>query len=206
MKKVILIGGAPGTGKSTLAKNIAKHLDLPWISTDQIRGIIRDYASRERYPDLLLPEGFDTAEKFLNNFSAQEIAEMEYRQSYDVWPAIKYLIEENSSWEKGVIIEGVNIIPELIAENTIEHSNVQAIFIIDEDYDRLRDVVYGRGIWDRADSYTDDLKPKEIEWVTLYTGLIKASAEKYGYPILKVEKNENDFTKALLILKDKLEI
>jgi 2-phosphoglycerate kinase len=39
MKNIILIGGAEGTGKSTLAKQLADHFQVPWISTDQIRTI-----------------------------------------------------------------------------------------------------------------------------------------------------------------------
>jgi 2-phosphoglycerate kinase len=41
MKDIILIGGAEGMGKSTLAKQLAAHFQVPWISTDQIRTILR---------------------------------------------------------------------------------------------------------------------------------------------------------------------
>lgn len=34
---IILIGGAPTTGKTTLAKALSRVLGLPWISTDHIR-------------------------------------------------------------------------------------------------------------------------------------------------------------------------
>jgi 2-phosphoglycerate kinase len=39
-----LIGGAPTVGKSTVAAALAAHLDLPWISTDQIRDILQSDA------------------------------------------------------------------------------------------------------------------------------------------------------------------
>ncbi len=41
MTDIILIGGAAGTGKTTLAKKLAKELGLPWISTDQICSILQ---------------------------------------------------------------------------------------------------------------------------------------------------------------------
>ena len=201
MKKVILIGGAPGTGKSTIAQNLSKELDLPWISTDQLRGIVRDYAVREQYPDLLLPEGLDTAETFLANLSAEKIADMEYQQAYDVWPAVSYVVNETYGWKDGVIIEGVNIIPELINEHCADKSNVQAFFVIDEDQDRLHDVVYGRGIWDDADAYADELKPKEVDWVNLFTQKLKASAEKFNYSLVEVQKDESDMIKVRDILE-----
>lgn len=37
--KIILIGGPQATGKTTLAKELSSRLDIPWISTDQIRTI-----------------------------------------------------------------------------------------------------------------------------------------------------------------------
>ena len=41
MKEILLIGGAAGSGKSTIAEQLALHLGLPWFSTDQIRRILR---------------------------------------------------------------------------------------------------------------------------------------------------------------------
>ena len=41
MKDIILIGGAEGTGKSTLTKQLAARFGVPWISTDQIRTILQ---------------------------------------------------------------------------------------------------------------------------------------------------------------------
>jgi 2-phosphoglycerate kinase len=41
MKDIFLIGGVAGSGKSTIAEQLALHLRLPWFSTDQIRRILR---------------------------------------------------------------------------------------------------------------------------------------------------------------------
>jgi 2-phosphoglycerate kinase len=41
MKNILLIGGAEGMGKTTLAKQLAEHWRVPWISTDQIRTILQ---------------------------------------------------------------------------------------------------------------------------------------------------------------------
>jgi len=200
MKQVILIGGTPTVGKSTVAKALSEKLGIPWISTDQLRGIIRPYAKREEYPDLLLPEGSETAEDFLTRFSAEEIADMELAQAKDVWPAVKYLIEEKYGWKNGVIIEGVNITPELVHEYK-DQKHIKAIFLVDEDADRMRDIVYSRGLWDSADTYSDDLKPKEIEWAMLFSHKLKLEAEKFGYPCIEVEKDSNDLQRVVETLK-----
>ena len=44
MKKIkILIMGLPGSGKTTLAKIIAKKLDAHWLNADKIRGKYNDW-------------------------------------------------------------------------------------------------------------------------------------------------------------------
>lgn len=47
MNKIILIGGTEGTGKSTLAKQLGEHFQVPLISTDQIRRILQVSESDE---------------------------------------------------------------------------------------------------------------------------------------------------------------
>ena len=45
-----LIGGAPRTGKTTLAKQLSKKLVLPWISTDTLESVVLKYFSDEELP------------------------------------------------------------------------------------------------------------------------------------------------------------
>ncbi|HAU65782.1 MAG: hypothetical protein UT30_C0010G0002 [Candidatus Uhrbacteria bacterium GW2011_GWF2_39_13] len=196
IKNIILIGGAPTTGKSTMAALIAKHLNLPWISTDQIRETMRLVARREDHPKLFNPEGYD-AQKFLTEFSASQIADMKLEQGEAVWPGIKKFIEDDYTWKEGFIIEGVNILPHLVAKDFADNKKIRVIFLVDEDTDRIKDVVYNRGLWDEAREYSDDLKPKEIEWVLDFSYKLKVEAEKYGYPIVKVQKKSDDLRAVL---------
>lgn len=190
-RKIILIGGAPTTGKSTMAALVAKHLNLPWISTDQIRETMRLVARREDHPKLFNPEGYD-AQKFLTEFSASEIADMELEQGEAVWPGIKKFIEDDYTWKEGFVMEGVNILPHLVAQDFSDNKEVKAVFLVDEDADRIKDVVYNRGLWDGAKEYSDDLKPKEIEWVLDFSHKLKAEAEKHNYPTVEVQKKDDD--------------
>jgi len=73
MKELILIGGAAGTGKTELAKQLSAHLSIPWISTDQIR-TIRDIRESD-----------------------------ENKQAALVWEGVSALIHAPHPWEGGVI-------------------------------------------------------------------------------------------------------
>lgn len=57
MENIILIGGAEGMGKSTLAKQLAAHFQVPWISTDQIRTILQINELDERKKAELIWKG-----------------------------------------------------------------------------------------------------------------------------------------------------
>jgi 2-phosphoglycerate kinase len=194
--KIILIGGAPTVGKSTMAALVSRKLNIPWISTDQIREIMRVTARREDIPKLFTPEGY-TAEKFLTEFSAEQIVQMEIEQGEAVWAGIKKLIEDDYTWRDGFIIEGVGILPRLVKKDFGDSKNVRAVFLIDEDEDRTREVVFSRGLWDDARTYLDDVKEKEVEWSTLFSRKMKVEAERYSYPYVEVSKNNNDIDAVL---------
>src|SRR3989344_2661108 len=202
-RKVILIGGAPTSGKSTIAQSLVEHLHLPWISTDQIRDVMWSVANRRDFPNLFNPEGY-TAERFLTEFSAERIAQMEFDQGEDVWLGMKTILEDDYTWKDGFIMEGVSILPHLVSRDFKEDKHVQAIFLVDEDADHIRNVVFTRGLWGDAQTYSDDVKEKEVEWALLFSHKIKAEAEKYGYPLVEVAKGENDVHKVLdALLKQK---
>ncbi len=198
-KNIILIGGAPTVGKSTVAALVAKHFDLPWISTDQIREIMRRVAKREDAPKLFNPEGY-TGERFLTEFSSEEIVQMEIEQGEAVWPVVKDFILDDHTWKEGFIIEGVNILPYLVSGDFKDNKSIKTIFLIDEDADRMREVIYNRGLWDDAKKYSDDVKEKEVEWASLFSHKLKAEAEKYGYPVVEVKKGVSDLETILRVL------
>ena len=198
-RKIILIGGAPTVGKSTIAKALSARLNLPWISTDQIRTILQVAADRDKCPTLFTSDNL-CAEDFLNKYSAQEIAKMEYQQGVDVWPGIKAMISNDWTWRDGCIIEGVNIIPKLIAEEYGDKPNIKTIILSDKDEDRIRSVVYTRGLFGKADGYSDDVKEKEVDWVLLFDKAITDEADKYGNPVVDIRKNDEDISRVLRAL------
>ena len=48
-----MLGGASGTGKSSIASALATHLGLPEVlSTDSVRHIMRNFLAKEEFPFL----------------------------------------------------------------------------------------------------------------------------------------------------------
>jgi 2-phosphoglycerate kinase len=200
MEKVILIGGAPTTGKSTMAQMLSKHLDLPWISTDQIREIMTATVNQESFPHLFSEKGY-TPERFYEEFSTEQIADKEMMQGDEVWRGIQALIQKDLTWRTGCIIEGVNILPHLVARDFKDDRRIKTVFLVDDDADRVREVIFSRGLWEEASKYSDEAKEKEIEWVQLFSHKLKTEAQHYEYPCIEVQKHNNDLRRILKALE-----
>lgn len=181
MNKVILIGGAPTNGKSYIARKLASEFNLPWISTDTFRETMREIVRKEDYPHLFHFAGeVVTAEEYLSSHTPQEIVDSQNSESTEVWKGVKGLIEHDYVW-KTFIIEGVAILPSLVKELDLSKAEILPIFLIDEDRERVKNVVYTRGLWDDAKTYSDDVKGVEVEWAMLFGDYLYKEVTKFGY-------------------------
>lgn len=111
-RRVVLIGGAPAVGKSTLAGFVAARLSVPWVSTDQIRNIMRTVADPTRLPTLFSPAAH-SAEVYYAEFSTERLIEVEIAQSEAAWTSVRAFIRDDYTWTEGFVVEGVNILPRL---------------------------------------------------------------------------------------------
>lgn len=195
-----LIGGAPTVGKSTIAAALAEHLHLPWISTDQIRDIMRTVASRHDHPKLFNPEGHDAGSLF-NIFSPDQLVALEIDQGEAAWTGIKALLEHDYTWPRGFVVEGVNLLPHLIARDFQAGGGVKAVFATDADPQRMRAVIFNRGIWDDAGRYPDAVKEKELAWVQRYDAWLQEQALAHGFPVVALRKDGRDLGRILEALK-----
>jgi 2-phosphoglycerate kinase len=195
-----LIGGAPTVGKSTIAAALAARLNLPWISTDQIRDIMRTVADRRAHPKLFNPEGCDAGNLF-DAFSTEQLVEIEVGQGEAAWTGIKMLIERDYTWPQGFVVEGVNLLPHLIARDFEGASEVRAVFVTDSQPARMRAVIFARGIWDEAGRYPDSVKDKELDWVLAYDAWLKQQATAHGFRVVPLEKDDQDLGRILEALE-----
>lgn len=199
-KQIILIGGMPTAGKSIIAENLSKHLNLPWISTDQIGMIMREVAAKEKYPKLFTWEDY-AGVQFLNKYTADEIADREFVKAEAVWPGVRKLIKEDDSWNNGFIIEGDDILPQLLTQDFPDSNNIKAVFIGDHNTDRIHNVVSTRNaLWYKTTAYTNSMQEKEVEWALNFSKKLKSQVVKYKMSWVEIEKNEHDLTKILTAL------
>lgn len=201
----LLIGGAPTVGKSTAAAALAAHLGLPWISTDQIRDIMRAVASRRDHPQLFNPVGpggaDHTAASFYDAHSPDEIVAIEIGQGEAAWIGIRMLLAADYTWTAGFVVEGVNLLPHLIARDFPHDAGVRSVFVTESDPRRMRDVVFKRGVFDDASRTPDAAKEKELAWIMRYDAWLKGEALAHGFPLVALEKDGKDLGRILEALE-----
>lgn len=198
-RQIILIGGMPTVGKSTIAKKLSEHFGLPWMSSDQIREIMK--SAIDPSSDSPLNISVDMrAEDYFDRYTPQQIAEMEYEQGIATWPGIRFMINNDWTWRDGFILEGVNILPKLVADEQSKRGSIKGIFLSDIDTGRTREVIFTRGLYGKADSYPDDIKERELESVQVFDGIIREEAKEYHLPVIQISKNDNDLVAVLDIL------
>lgn len=187
MNKVILIGGSPTAGKSYTTRKISESLKLPWISTDSIRGQMREIVRKQDYPKLFIFADATPkmAVEFLSKNSAKDVVRYQNLESEDVWKGVEAFIQTDHSWGS-FIIEGVAILPRLVSELEMKNKKIKSVFLIDENVKRIRRIIFSRGLWDNAQKYSDKVKEREVEWVLEFNNYIVNEAKKYKLPVVSI--------------------
>lgn len=165
--QIILIGGAEGTGKSTLAKQLSKHFNIPWFSTDQIRTIIHTRMTEVEKED-------------------------KEKLSEAVWKGVVALVNRPFPWENGCIIEGIGILPELVAQDLKENPAVKAVFLIQEDENKIAEIISERSKLPWIKTKTEVQQKEKLEILTASNKKFREDAEKFGFPCI-VAHSENTF-------------
>lgn len=199
---IILIGGTPCSGKTALVKKLSEKLSIPWISTDVIWSFMKTMVTREEYPNLFIFEGV-TGETYLTSHKAQEVVDDQNRNSEDVWKGVLNFIKavtQGSGWHS-YIIEGVAVLPRHVDALMKTKTNVKSLFLLDKNEERLRNVIYTRGLWDDADKYPDSVKEKEVEWCLRFNDWLAQEVKRYNFPLLKVARYDTMLQQALQILQ-----
>lgn len=74
---MILIGGPPMIGKTTIARRLAARLDYGTMSTDDLGQCIRDVTTPDSHPNLHLMSGIDHREYYVSRSTERLIQDAE---------------------------------------------------------------------------------------------------------------------------------
>jgi len=169
---VLLIGGATGTGKSTIATEAAHRLGITRVtSTDFIRQTMRAFFSREFMPSV----HYSSFEAGLALTKAEE------EETGD--PRLLGFLDRALAEGWSMVLEGVHLVPGMIATERADAIVVQCIVAISDEQ------LHRSNFWVR-DHSTDGLRPLEkyldgMHEIRLIQDALLERARRYDVPVIE---------------------
>lgn len=197
---VILIGSASGIGKSTIAAELAKQLEIKHlIESDFIRAVVRGIIGKE-YAPALHSSSYD-AYKHLRNRNRFESygdlvsAGFDEHAAY-VIPALEKIIQRAITDYDDIIIEGVHLVPGLIdTEQFEEYANIY-FFVLSSDEESHKERFVKRAVQiQRGGKQLDYFKENRIIHDHLLT-----QAEKNNVAVITTETIEKSIDNILSVI------
>lgn len=161
---VVLVGGATGTGKSTIATEVAHRLGITRVaSTDFIRQTMRAFFSREFMPSV----HYSSFEAALGLTKAEEDEAGDpmllgfLEQTRRVLVGVEAAIDRSLTEHWSMVLEGVHLVPGMVSVERRDALVVQCVVAISDEE------VHRSHFWVR-DHTTDGLRPldKYLEGLT----------------------------------------
>jgi hypothetical protein len=112
--RVILVGGAPLSGKTLAARSIGRLLGRTVISTDHLGDAARAVTKPTSHPELHTCHSVDYRE-YYTSYSPEQLLEHALRTHRALWPAIEAVIRRHLEWAEAAVIEGWALLPDLVA-------------------------------------------------------------------------------------------
>lgn len=178
--KVILIGGAPGAGKTTLGTALAMKLGVTSLSIDDLMVGCQAVTTPHTHPGLHVMRMVPYLDYFTNN-SLDKHKKDAAVQHEATWPIVERVIRKHATHGSGIVIDGWHLRPNYVAQLDLE--NVLPVWIIAEP-SVLEDRERGNQEWLQGSTDPDRMLENFIARSLWYNDLIKKEANKLGMHIL----------------------
>lgn len=125
--KVILIGGPPGAGKTTLGTALAARLGITSLTIDHLQTAAMAITTPETHPGLHVMSKTPSLEYFTNS-SVEQLKADATLQHEAVWPMVRQVVRKHIRANAPIVIDGWHMRPEWVAQ--LKLSNVWSGWIV----------------------------------------------------------------------------
>jgi 2-phosphoglycerate kinase len=127
---VLLLGGAPSSGKSTLARHVGLSLGCDVVSTDDISCGARAMTTPETHPALHPMAGVDYRRYYVER-SPDDVWNESLAAHRALWPAVRDVIAARRSFGRPAVVEGWALLPALVS--TLDTALLRAVYLVADD-------------------------------------------------------------------------
>ena len=194
---IILIGGATGVGKSTIATNLATRLGITRVvSTDAVRQVLRSAFTAEMFPTLYA-SSFDAGDAVRQPIphSGDRLIIGFREQAAAVAVGAQALIDRAIEEGTDIIIEGAHLVPGFLEQVESEEAVIVPLLVTIEDEELHRSHFYLRAREPRGRSGDRYLAAfKKIRRIQKY---MMDSAAMRGVPVVSHDDLDNTLSKII---------
>ena len=184
---ILLVGGATGTGKSTVATDVAYRLGITRVtSTDFVRQTMRAFFSREFMPAIhhsSFEAGRATADDEEDRADAQAVLDGFLEQTREVLVGVRAAIDRALEEGWSMVLEGVHLVPGMLPKEIEGALVVECVLGIDDAE------AHASHFWIR-DTDSEGVRPYEkyldaFDDIRLIQAYILGRARKHGVPVIE---------------------
>ena len=197
---IYLIGGPPRSGKTTLAKTLAKKLRISWISTDTLEVVSRSYIPKSQwqkvypYSYLRRKGGARNNDEFYEKYSTNKIIQVLKEQTKSTYKAIDAMIANEIDNGNDYIIEGYHLVPGFVQKLIKAHGkkNIRTLSLTKFDPKKFAIDVHKSNTpndWLIVLTKKEDTFLKIGKMVAKYSSYFENKANKYGFRVLNMDNN-----------------
>ena len=201
---ILLIGGATGTGKSTVTTEVAHRLGITRVaSTDFVRQTMRAFFSVDFMPSIHY-SSFEAAAAVATPDEAKDPALVGFNdQTRNVLVGVRAVIDRALTERYSMALEGVHVVPGLVPAAVEGAVVVQALLAI-EDEDE-----HARHFWVR-DTGSEGLRPvakylDSLDDIRRIQAYLIERAEKVGVPVIENTRVERTAEAVIRLVLEQVE-
>jgi 2-phosphoglycerate kinase len=206
---IVLVGGATGTGKSSVATDVAYRLGITRVtSTDFVRQTMRAFFSREFMPAIHF-SSFEAGRAMANEDEEDSEAVLHgfLEQTRDVLVGVQAAIDRALEEGWSMVLEGVHLVPGMLPKQIEGALVVQCVLAIDDAE------AHAAHFWIR-DTDSEGVRPYEkyldaFDDIRLVQTYILGRARKHGVPVIRngsIDEAITDLMELVLAAAEPLEV